>query len=159
MKNLDHNGLLLCEYQAKIFEKSVDLPYSSPIFIRRFRYSNLLRTLDKNESYLLSLDVNEGIDDINKQFGNSKYGHTKFSKDVMFWMGYMYRYISYTRENRTSFIMKLFSYKLLAEVYFAFHTQDPEWCIKSLLDIIGKDESIFDVNARLKKIIIEKNKS
>lgn len=24
MRELDHNGLLLCEYQAKLFEKSLD---------------------------------------------------------------------------------------------------------------------------------------
>ena len=44
------------------------------------------------------------------------------------------------------------------DVYFSFHTQAPEWCINSLLDINGIDDSIFDNNLRLKKIIKKKGK-
>lgn len=71
-------------------------------------------------------------------------------------MGYMYRYISYTREQTTKFVMKLFDYKQMNDVYFAFHTQDPEWCIQSLLEMNNLTENIFDNNFRLKQIIKEK---
>lgn len=39
------------------------------------------------------------------------------------------------------------------DVYYAFHTQSPEWCVESLLEINGLTESIFDNNIRLKEII------
>lgn len=65
----------------------------------------------------------------------------------------MYRYISYTREVSTKFVMELFAYKQMNEVYYTFHTQDPEWCIRSLLDINRIDEDIFDCNQRLKRVI------
>ncbi len=71
-------------------------------------------------------------------------------------MGYMYRYISYTREVSTKFVMDLFAYKQLNDVYYTFHTQDPEWCIRSLLDINDLDDDIFDCNLRLKKTIKDK---
>ena len=67
----------------------------------------------------------------------------------------MYRYISYTREVTTKFIMNLFPYKKMNEVFYSFHTQDPEWCIRSLLEMNNYDEKIFDNNERLKEIIIE----
>lgn len=44
------------------------------------------------------------------------------------------------------------------DVYYSFHTQDPEWCIKDLLEINGLSEKIFDNNYRLKQIIKEKEK-
>ena len=156
MRNFDHNGLLLAEYQGKLFEKSNELNCSTGVYIRRFLHSDLLKKLDTNNSSYLSLDVSEGINSILEQFGNSDYGKVKYSKSALFWMGYMYRYISYTREQSTKFIMKLFNYKQMNDVYYSFHTQDPEWCIQSLLEINNLTENIFDNNLRLKQIIKEK---
>ena len=156
MKEFDHTGLLLAEYQGKLFEKSTELDCSTGIFLRRFLHSDLLEKLDTNQPSLVSLDVNDGINSILEQFGNTDYGKEKYSGSSMFWMGYMYRYISYTREIRTRFLMELLDYRQMNDVYYSFHTQDPEWCIQSLLEINHLTESVFDNNYRLKKIIREK---
>ena len=110
--------------------------------IRRFLHSDLLSKLDSNNSSSLSLDVCEGINSILEQFGDTDYGKVKYSKSALFWIGYMYRYISYTREQSTKFIMQLFNYRQMNDVYYSFHTQD-------------LSENIFDNNARLKQIIRE----
>lgn len=154
MKEFDHNGLMLAEYQGKLFEKSAELDCSSSIFMRRFLHSELLNDLDNNKS--ISFDINEGINSILEQFGDSSYGKEKYSKAALFWIGYMYRYIAYTREQETSYIMKLFNHKQMNNVYYSYHTQDPEWCIKSLLNLNGMPEYTFDKNSRLKSIIKEK---
>lgn len=154
MKEFDHNGLMLAEYQGKLFEKSAELDCSSSIFIRRFLHSELLNDLDNSKS--ISFDINEGIKSILEQFGDSSYGKEKYSKAALFWIGYMYRYIAYTREQETSYIMKLFNHKQMNNVYYSYHTQDPEWCIKSLLNLNGMPEYTFDKNSRLKSIIKEK---
>ena len=154
MKEFDHNGLILAEYQGKLFEKSAELDCSSSIFIRRFLHSELLNDLDNSKS--ISFDINEGIKSILEQFGDSSYGKEKYSKAALFWIGYMYRYIAYTREQETSYIMKLFNHKQMNNVYYSYHTQDPEWCIKSLLNLNGMPEYTFDKNSRLKSIIKEK---
>ena len=155
MKEFDHNGLLLAEYQGKLFEKSTELECSTAVFLRRFLHSDYLKQMDMNDSASLALDVYEGINSIQNQFGESDYGKIKYSKSAMFWIGYMYRYLSYTREVTTKFVVDLFPYKQLNEVYYTFHTQDPEWCIRSLLDINHIDEEIFDGNLRLKRTIKE----
>lgn len=156
MRKFDHNGLLLAEYQGKLFEKSTDLNCSTGIFLRRFLHSKLLDSLDTNNPSLLSLDVNEGIISITEQFGDTDYGKIKYSKSSLFWIGYVYRYISYTREVATPFVMKLFGYKQMNEVYYSFHTQDPEWCISNLLEMNNLHEDIFDNNLRLKMVIKKK---
>lgn len=154
MREFDHNGLIIAEYQGKLFEKSEEMNCSSPIFIRRFLHSDLLKRLDNNVS--VPLDINEGIKSISEQFGDSHYGKEKYSKAALFWIGYMYRYIAYTREQATGYVMKLFDHKQMNFVYYSYHTQDPEWCIESLLDINKISEDVFDNNSRLKKIIREK---
>lgn len=156
MREFDHNGLLLAEFQGKLFEKSAEMNCSSPIFIRRFLHSKLLKNLDSENNSSISLDVNEGILSILEQFGNSSYGKEKYSKNALFWMGYLYRYIAYTREQETAYIMDLFKHKQMNAVYYSFHTQDPEWCISSLLDLNNLSDDIFDNNCRLKKLIKER---
>lgn len=153
MREFDHNGLLLAEYQGKLFEISVKLNCSTGIFMRRFLHSELLKKIDTNNPASLSLDVIEGINSIQQQFGDSSYGKVKFAESSLFWIGYMYRYISYTRMVSTKFVMKLFDYRQMNNVYFTYHTQDPEWCIRSLLEAKRVTEDIFDNNLRLKAII------
>ena len=153
MREFDHNGLLLAEYQGKLFEISVKLNCSTGIFMRRFLHSELLKKIDTNNPASLSLDVIEGINSIQQQFGDSSYGKVKFAESSLFWIGYMYRYISYTRMVSTKFVMRLFDYRQMNNVYFTYHTQDPEWCIRSLLEANRVTEDIFDNNLRLKAII------
>lgn len=156
MRKFDHNGLLLAEYQGKLFEKSVELNCSTGIFVRRFIHSDLLKKLDANNPVLVSLEVNEGIKSITEQFGETDYGKDKYSAEVMFWMGYMYRYIAYTREVSSKFVMDLWDYKKMNDLYYSFHTQDTEWCVRSMLEMINFTEDVFDNNYRLKQLI-EKN--
>lgn len=151
MRKLDHKGLLLTEYQAKLFERSYELGCSTGVFIRRFLHSDLLKKLDENNPFALSLDVNEGISSIIEQFGPSRYGKIKYSKSALFWIGYMYRYISYTREITTGLAMSLFAYKQMNELYYTYHTQDPEWCISNLLELNHLTEDVFDNNYRLRE--------
>lgn len=156
MREFDHSGLLLAEYQGKLFEASTNLNCSTGIFIRRFLHSDLVKKLDHNNPAEIILDVNDGVNSILDQFGDTDYGKVKYSKSAMFWIGYIYRYISYTREVSTKFVISLFSYKQMNDVYYTFHTQDPEWCIRSLLEMNDQTEDIFDNNSRLKSILREK---
>lgn len=158
MREFDHMGLLFAEYYGKLFEKSAELNCSSPIFFRRFLHSDLLKQQEKESAELMSLDVNEGMWYILNQYGDTSYGREKYSKSTLFWIGYMYGYISYTREHRMSFVMKLFKNQQMNSVYYTFHTQDPEWCIRSLLELNRLPEDEFDKNKRLKRIMLASGK-
>ena len=156
MREFDLNGLRIAEFQAKIFERSLEyFSCSSPIFIRRFLHSNLLERLDKNNSVFFSLDPNEALEDIKEQFGESSYGKERYTKDELFWLGYLYRYISYTREVNTRLLFKLFDYRKVRELYYVYHTQDMEWVIANLLELFDLTEDIFNPNYRLKMIMIK----
>ena len=154
MREFDLNGLRLAEYQAKLFEQSAKkLECSTAIFLRRFMYSELLVSLDVNESSLISLNIDDGLKSIEDEFGKTSYGKEKYSSESLFWIGYLYRYISYTRNVGTPFLMKLFNHKQLNELYYVYHTQDLEWCIQNLLELNNLSESVFDRNCRLREVI------
>ena len=44
----------------------------------------------------------------------------------------------------------------MKDVYYSFHTQDPEWCVQSLLELNRLTENVFDNNFRLKETMKEK---
>lgn len=58
--------------------------------------------------------------------------------------------------SQQNLLCKFFPYKQLNDVYYTFHTQDPEWCIRNLLEINKLNEYVFDNNFRLKQVIKEK---
>lgn len=154
MREFDLNGLRLAEYQGHLFEASREqLNCSSSVFIRRFLHSDLLKLLDINESSRISLDVYEGLEAIEEEYGPANYGKVKFSSESLFWMGYLYRYISYTRNIDTPLLFKLFDYKKVNELYYTYHTQSMEWCVENLLELFELSENIFDKNWRLKEEI------
>lgn len=154
MREFDTNGLRLCELQAFIFQESKDrFDCSTKVFFRRFLHSNILDVLDENESALVYFDEDDALNEIEEQFGKSEYGKEKFTYDQLFWIGYIYRYISYTRDMSTPLVVFYFPLEKMKEAYYVYHTQSEEWCISSLLTALELNENIFDKNYRMKEII------
>ena len=106
--------------------------------------------MDENSPEVWAFVVDEGLDSLKEQFGETDYGKEKYPPECLFWMGYMYRYICYTREERTRFVMQLFPHQLMNHVFPAYHTQDPEWVIASLLEDQNLPQCWLDKNERHK---------
>ena len=125
MMPLSYNELILCKLQAKIFELSVESTnYSSPIFIRRFMVSNFAKSFD-NKSYLnQSNNLEDAFEELDDEYGISNYGKTKYSKDEMFWIGYIYRAISITFNYSSKYVYKLFPANIIINYYPIYHTFD-----------------------------------
>ena len=151
MKEFDRKGLNLAGFQGEVFQKSLArYSISSPIFIRRFMKSELARKLDWEETAFLPLTDEWAFESLDGQFPNKDYGKTKYSEAEMHWIGYIYRYICYTRSESSVFVYGYFKPDELRKVYYAYHTQSEEWVIASLLMSHGLDEGFFDKNKRLK---------
>lgn len=69
----------------------------------------------------------------------------------------MYRCIAYTTGESTKFICKLFNHKQINNIYYSYHTQNPEWCIDTLLNLNNLTRDVFDKNNRIEKIIRKTN--
>ncbi|MBQ9520155.1 MAG: hypothetical protein IJR67_01620 [Acholeplasmatales bacterium] len=125
MMPLSYNELILCKLQAKIFELSVETTnYSSPIFIRRFMLSNFAKSFD-NKSYLnQSNNLEDAFEELDDEYGISNYGKTKYSKDEMFWIGYIYRAIAIRFNFSSKFVFKLFPANIIINYYPIYHTFD-----------------------------------
>ena len=108
MKKIDRDGLLLCELQAKAFEESADCTdVSSEIFIRRFMNSNVACLMDNGDFLQMNIQAKDVIERIDEEYGHSKYGSVKYTKNELYWIGYIYRYYSYTYEMSSVQVLSL----------------------------------------------------
>jgi hypothetical protein len=154
MKKLDATGSKLCTFQANIFAHSKELPCSSLVFLRRFFNSEFARTMDHPNYFSFSYDVEECYKSIVKEYGQSAYGKDVFSENVLYWLGYITRYICYTRDYPSKLLYKNIPLKLFISNYEVYHTQNEDWVFQRVLELSGLSEDDFDKGKREKKTLV-----
>ena len=155
MKKFDKDGLILSDIQGTIFEKSLEYTSSSSeIFIRRFMNSNISSDFDSTSFLNGNLTLEDVFDSINEQYGNTTYGKTRFGKEALYWIGYIYRYFSYAYGLPSKQVYNIIKPKELAERYYVYHTFDCAFAIERILE--EKGISFEDPNKRLLEFIKKK---
>ena len=157
MKKLDFNERKLCQIQGKIFEESIDkVECSSLIFIRRFMLSNLSKKFDDYSFLVMAFDINDCFYEIDNEYGSSSYGKTKYYKNEMFWIGYIYRALSIIYKLSSREVFKLFNAKKIVSYYSIYHTFDIEQAAEKMMESINYQLPDLEKDAYklLKKLII-----
>ena len=135
MKDFDEYGLKLCQYQGKLFSMSTEeVKCSSPIFLRRFMYSKAAKRMD-GEGFLLEMTGQQDLmEEITTEFGESNYGQTKYKKEELYWMGYIYRYWCYVYEIASKKLYKMMKPEELRKLYYPYHSLDPSQAIERIME-------------------------
>ncbi len=126
----------LCEIQGYLFESFADTNYDPESLVKAFMTSDLGRNLDSDynrmqwagEEYLL-----EELLDVYKDQLEPK--SKECSRDALFWMGYVYRYWHYYKNESSKNIYKIASFKTMSINYLMFHTLSVEYAIDDLIEI------------------------
>ena len=93
MKELTPAQRQLCDFQGNIFSVSVDAsPCGSAAFVRRFMRSSLAKRMDLGEAALGTEPEDELVRMVDLEYDSRFYGSKHFSKNELYWMGYLYRY-------------------------------------------------------------------
>ena len=128
--------LKLCDIQGRLFELSVERHLESAGFIKTFMNSETAKALDSSynrmqwagEEYLLE-EVIEAAGDKLSETGEV------YSKDVIYWIGYIYRYWHYYTEESSKAIFKQAPVETMKRNFLMFHTMAPEVAIEDLKEI------------------------
>ena len=142
MRTLDEYGLKMCQFQGDVFVLSRErVNCSSPIFIRRFMYSDAAVRMD-SEGFLFEATGQEDIiDEITEQFGESSYGRTLFEREELYWIGYLYRYWCYTHKSSSRKLYRMVKPEELRKLYFPYHSLDPTQAIDRIIEANGMSET------------------
>ena len=158
MKKIDKDGLLLCSLQAKAFELSLShQDTSSEIFIRRFMNSEIAGEIDNGSILNTNLQAKDILDRIDEEYGKSNYGSIKYTANELYWIGYIYRYFSYTYDKTSVQVYRIVKPKELRGLFLPYHTMDPAQAIDRILEAKGlasdeKNELIrqFEIYKRIR---------
>lgn len=128
--------LKLCDIQGRLFELSADGHYGSANFVKTFMTSDVAKALDSTynrmqwagEEYLLEELVAISEEKITND------GEV-YSKDILYWMGYLYRYWHYYTNEDSAKIYKQAPVGTMKRNYLMFHTMAPELAIEDLKEI------------------------
>lgn len=135
MNRLDQSDISLCKLQAEAFEQSVDgMDCSSDIFIRRFMNSNIVKKMDHGETLAMNWTAGDFLIQVDEQYGRSSYGSVKYTKNEMYWMGYLYRYFALMCDKSSTQVYKLVKPKELRELFLPYHTMDPAQAVERILE-------------------------
>lgn len=128
--------LKLCDIQGRLFELSADKKLDSAAFVKTFMLSQTAKELDSKynrmqwagEEYLLEEIISDAGDILTAN------GET-FPKDVLYWIGYIYRYWHYYTDEDSAKIYKQAPVETMKRNYLMFHTMAPEVAIEDLKEI------------------------
>lgn len=161
MRTLDYSESELCIIQAELFEMSVEkASYSSLVFIRRFMLSNFVGSLD-NKSYLFQSNNPDYVFEVlDKEYGESEYGSQKYDSEIMYWVGYMYRTISFLYNLSSKQVYRLFPAKEIVNCYQIYNSVDIMQAAKRMMDNIGyiKPEDYTVEGVNILRGLIEEDK-
>ena len=129
---MDSIRLKLCDIQGRMFERST--AYASEDFIRDFMNSEVAEHLDSPYNKLQWMGEEYLIDELKDEKKLDTDGE-KYSPEVLYWIGYLYRYWACTRGEKSKRIYRQAPAKTMKRNYMAFHTFDPEVAIDNLIEI------------------------
>lgn len=150
MRKCNEDCLILCRIQGNIFKKSLDiLKCSSPLFIKK--YMNGIDALSMDN--LDFLNTSKSDIQVLLDIKDTEFGTVKYSGEDMYWMGYLYRYWTYTYEINSKQLFKLFPGTKLIN-YSGYNNHDPKYTINMIIEDNNlKMPSGEDLFVRTKELI------
>ena len=119
IRELDNDGFLLCKIQGRLFENSTNyVNTSSLIFIRRFMNSVAATEFDSGQFLNDTKTIENVYESLIDEYGESEYGSVKMNSEILYWMGYIYRYFSYTYNLSSKRVYKIIKPNELYERYY-----------------------------------------
>ena len=138
MKMLDSAELALCRMQGELFERSPELTScSSPVFIRRFMNSRLAKRFDAGSLLQESSTMDSLVEELEQEYGPSEYGQVRYGTEVLYWMGYLYRYWCIGLGISSKSAYKVAPARELSELYVPYHSLDPAQAIERIYEAKG----------------------
>lgn len=133
---MDSLQLKMCDIQGRLFELSARQGYDSEKFIPLFMVSEVAKNLDSKYNRMQWAGEEYLLDEVLAECeGKLEKNESTYSAEVMYWMGYLYRYWHYYKSEPSVKIYRQANAKTMKRNYMMFHTMDPELAIDDLIEI------------------------
>lgn len=136
---MDELQLKLCDIQGRLFELSGEKQLPSAAFIRSFMTSDLAKELDSRYNRAQWMGEEYLLEELKNTAGNALSGEGEvFQKDVLYWIGYVYRFWHYYTGEDSSKLFRQAPVERMKRNYMMFHTMDPALAVEKLKELFLK---------------------
>lgn len=140
--------LKLCDIQGRLFELTVEQQLGSAAFIKTFMNSETAKALDSTYNRMQWAGEEYLLEEVRSAAGDKLTGNCEvYSKDVIYWIGYLYRYWHYYTGESSKAIYKQAPVETMKRNYLMFHTMAPEVAIEDLKEI-GRGGRLYNKGGR-----------
>lgn len=163
MREVDDWGRTICAFQGHVFQKSAELlgNTGSAVFVRRFMRSQTARRIDACEAIWEGAQPQDVTIDVDAEYGGKPYGREIYPCEVLYWMGYLYRYGCLATGLSSKELYSIVGARELRDLYFAYHSLDPAQCIERILEakhVAKGDDSLQRGVVALRRIRNERSR-
>ena len=131
--------LKICDIQGRLFELSAEKKYDSVTFIKAFMMSNVAKELDSSYNRMQWAGEEYLLEEVAAAAGETLTNNGEiFSADMLYWIGYLYRYWHYYNGEDSAKIYKQAPAMTMKRNYMIFHTMDPVLAIGDLKEIYNQ---------------------
>ena len=96
----------LCDVQGRLFELSIDRGYDSEQFIKSFMLSDLAKNLDSEFNSMQWMGEEYLLEELEYECNGSLVKNNRtISKDEIYWIGYVYRFWHYYKNENSKKII------------------------------------------------------
>lgn len=133
---MDELQLKLCDIQGRLFELSAEKRLPSAAFIKVFMTSQTAHGLDSRYNRMQWMGEEYLLEEVMSANGDAiPVTGEVFQKDVLYWIGYIYRYWHYYSGEDSAKILRQAPVETMKRNYMIFHTMDPVLAIEDLKEI------------------------
>lgn len=131
---MDKIELKLCDIQGRLFENSAKAGYESESFIQSFMKSDIAANLDSEYNRMQWMGEEYLLEELEHEVNLEK-GSRVYTKEVLYWIGYLYRYWHYYTGEDSKKIIRTAPAQTMHRNYRMFHTMDPVMAVEDLKEM------------------------
>ena len=124
--------LALCDTQGQLFVLSARNGYDSHAFVKAFMTTEVAADMDKAFHHVQWSGKEYILSRMEDEYPELLLKGDPFDTEVLYWMGYIYRYWHYYTGESSKEIYKQAPAKVMGIVYLMYHTMSPELAIERL---------------------------
>ena len=115
--------------------------------------------MDRRGFLLETCDATSIFNEVEAQYGPTSYGKERYGREELYWLGYLYRYWTYTYEKSSKQVYKQMKPKDLRKLYYPYHSLNPAQAIERILEGSGSNEDDYtEKGVQILRGILEREK-
>ncbi len=122
----------LCDMQGSLFAMSGDKNYDSETFIKAFMKSDIAKDIDSEFNFMQWSGKEYIMERIEEELSDSLRAGVVYDEEVLFWIGYVYRYWHFYTGESSKTILRQASVSRMQVLYLGYHTMSVELAIEKL---------------------------